>query len=108
MISAIEIPHTEPIWNFLQIMGHEIPLVLLLIARLKVRRFVVGRGGVGVKEFEGSEAVPGQFVHMGDSLDEGLHHCLRRGGEHQLLGRESATHTRKLFLTSPMVGALPF
>lgn len=79
MVSTVEIPHTESVWNLVEIMGHEIPLVLLLIARLEVRRLIVGRCNVGVEEFEGSEAVPGQLVHMGDSLDKGLHHRLRRG-----------------------------
>lgn len=52
MVPCVDLPDAPLIGNFVHVVGHHVPAILVHIALLEVRWFIIRRGGVRIEYFE--------------------------------------------------------
>lgn len=56
MMPCVNLSYAPFVWHFVQVMGHEVPFILVLVARLKMGWFVISWSLVSIIQLEGGEA----------------------------------------------------
>lgn len=58
MMSSVKFPKIGFVRDLIEVMSHEIPLVLFRICRVKMRWFVISRRFSSIENLEGCESTP--------------------------------------------------